>query len=78
MRSVFKLLMKALITKTLRREVWGYWYLTSQPIDPDLEKLGKPWVDPVRRENIMVCTRFMFYRCLSRLTNVSTLGFYLW
>ncbi|MCJ1237821.1 hypothetical protein MMC14_005808 [Varicellaria rhodocarpa] len=38
------------------REVWGYWYLTSQSgklIDPDIKELRKPWADPIRRENIM-------------------------
>jgi hypothetical protein len=41
----------------LKKEVWGYWYLTSQSgikIDPDLKELRKPWADPVRKENIMV------------------------
>jgi Linalool dehydratase/isomerase len=81
MRSVFRPLMKALITEMLKREVWGHWYLTSQPgafVDPDLKKLRKPWVDPVCRGNIMVCAIFMFYRRLSPLTNVSTLGIYFW
>jgi hypothetical protein len=57
MRSIFKPLMKRLITKMLRREVWGYWYLTSQSgifVDPDLKEMRKPWSDPVCRENIMV------------------------
>jgi len=81
MRSVFKPLMKALITEMLKREVWRHWYLTSQPgtfVDPDLKRLRKPWVDPVCRGNIMVCARFMFHRRLSPLTNVSTLGIYFW
>lgn len=57
MRSMFKSLMYKLIEKMLRREVWGYWYLTSQSgirIDPDLKELRKPWADPVCKENIMV------------------------
>jgi hypothetical protein len=57
MRSLFKPLMRALIAKMLRREVWGYWYLTSQSgirTDPDLKELRKPWADPVCKENIMV------------------------
>ncbi|EKG20437.1 hypothetical protein MPH_02247 [Macrophomina phaseolina MS6] len=40
----------------LRREVWGYWYLTSQGgkiVDPDLVELRKPWADPNKQENIM-------------------------
>jgi hypothetical protein len=58
MRSMFKGLMERLIEKMMRREVWGYWYLTSQSgkfVDPDLKEMRKPWADPVRRENIMVC-----------------------
>ena len=34
----------------LHREVWGYWYLTSQSgtkADLDLKELQKPWADPV-------------------------------
>jgi hypothetical protein len=41
----------------LRREVWGYWYLTSQSgrsVDPDIKELRRPWADPVVKENIMV------------------------
>lgn len=56
MKSLFKSLLHRLITKMLRREVWGYWYLTSQSgvkLDPDLKELRKPWADPVARENIM-------------------------
>lgn len=56
MRSMFKELMLKLITKMMRREVWGYWYLTSQSgikLDPDLKELRKPWADPVCKENIM-------------------------
>lgn len=30
MHSLFKPLMRRLVLKLLRREVWGYWYLTSQ------------------------------------------------
>lgn len=57
MRSVFKGLIWKLIGKMLRREVWGYWYLTSQSgirVNPDLKELRKPWADPVCKENIMV------------------------
>ena len=57
MRSMFKPLIRKLIHKMLRREVWGYWFMTSQSgvrADPDLQVLRKPWADPVCRENIMV------------------------
>ena len=56
MRGLFKPLIRQLIHKMLRREVWGYWYLTSQSgirVDPDLKELRKPWANPVVRENIM-------------------------
>jgi hypothetical protein len=49
LRSVFKTLLERLIHKMLRRDVWGYWYLTSQGgkvLDPDLKELRKPWADP--------------------------------
>ncbi|KAK0890091.1 hypothetical protein LTR91_025514 [Friedmanniomyces endolithicus] len=58
MRSMFKPLIRKLIYKMLRREVWGYWYMTSQSgvgADPDLKELRKPWADPVCKENIMAC-----------------------
>ena len=57
MRTTFKILISRLIQKMLRREVWGYWYLTSQSgtkMNPDLKELRKPWADPVCKENIMV------------------------
>lgn len=56
MRSLFKPLIRRLIHKMLRRDVWSYWYLTSQSgirLDPDLEELRKPWADPIVKENIM-------------------------
>ncbi|KAF2843839.1 hypothetical protein T440DRAFT_411307, partial [Plenodomus tracheiphilus IPT5] len=56
MRSSFKKLFQDLISKMLRREVWGYWYNTSHSgkfVDPDIEELRKPWADPIVRENIM-------------------------
>lgn len=56
LRSVFKPLMRRMIHKMLRREVWGYWFNTSlsgRLTDPDLKELRKPWADPVIRENIM-------------------------
>jgi hypothetical protein len=56
MRSLFKTLIRRTIHKMLRREVWGYWFLTSHSgslVDPDLKELRKPWADPIVRENIM-------------------------
>ena len=61
LRSVFQSLMLKLIKKMLRREIWGYWYLTSQSgklVDPDLKELRKPWADPVCKENIMASPAF--------------------
>ncbi len=58
LRSAFKALMESLIKKMLRREVWGYWFLTSHSgkfVDPDIKELRKPWADPIVKENIMVC-----------------------
>jgi hypothetical protein len=63
LRSVFRELFERLISKMMRREVWGYWYLTSQSgsfVDPDLKELRKPWPDPVRKENIMVSLQILF------------------
>ncbi|OKL56704.1 hypothetical protein UA08_08016 [Talaromyces atroroseus] len=56
MHGLFQPLIRRLIQKMLYREVWGYWYLSSQSgimLDPDLKVLRKPWADPVVRENIM-------------------------
>jgi hypothetical protein len=56
MRTMFKTLMRRMIHKMLRREVWGYWFTTSHGgslLDPDLKELRKPWADPVINENIM-------------------------
>lgn len=56
LRSVFRALSGRLVAKMLRRDVWGYWYLTSQSgvfVDPDITELRRPWPDPVCRENIM-------------------------
>lgn len=58
LRSIFKVLLERLIKKMLRRDVWGYWFLTSHSgklVDPDIEELRKPWADPIIKENIMVC-----------------------
>jgi len=57
MRMMFRNLLDTLIEKMMRKEVWAYWYLTSQSgklVDPDIKELRKPWADPIRRENIMV------------------------
>lgn len=57
MRSMFKTLLERLIKKMLLKEVWDYWYLSSQSgikLDPDLKELRRPWADPVCKENIMV------------------------
>ncbi|KAJ7118580.1 hypothetical protein C8R43DRAFT_901417 [Mycena crocata] len=56
LRSVFKTLLEQLITKMMHRDVWSYWYLTSQSgrlVDPDIQELRKPWSNPVVQENIM-------------------------
>lgn len=56
LRSSFKALLERLIGKMLLRDVWGYWYLTSQggrATNPDLERMRTPWADPVVKENIM-------------------------
>ncbi|KAE8159826.1 hypothetical protein BDV40DRAFT_290574 [Aspergillus tamarii] len=56
LRGTFKPLIRQLIHKMLRREVWGYWFNTSYSgvaTDPGLEELRKPWADSVVREDIM-------------------------
>lgn len=56
LRSTLKTLMRRLIHKMLRREVWSYWFNTSlsgNRTDPDRTELRKPWADPVVKENIM-------------------------
>ncbi|KAM0258601.1 hypothetical protein ACHAQJ_003772 [Trichoderma viride] len=56
LRSTHKTLMRRLIHKMLRREVWSYWFNTSvagNRTDPDRTELRKPWADPVVKENIM-------------------------
>ncbi|KAJ9615247.1 hypothetical protein H2200_001321 [Cladophialophora chaetospira] len=56
LRSIFRPLLRQLIHKMLRREVWSYWFTTSLGgvlTDPSLKKLREPWADPVVRENIM-------------------------
>lgn len=57
LRSAFKCLIEQLIHKMLRRDLWSYWYLTSQSgkfVDPDIVEMRKPWADPNKEENIMV------------------------
>jgi hypothetical protein len=56
-KSIFQSLFEKFIAKMLRREVWGYWYLTSQSgikVNPSIKELRKPWADPIILENIMV------------------------
>lgn len=56
LRVAFKSLLRQVIHKMLRREVWGYWFDTSHGgnlLNPDLKELRKPWADPVIKENIM-------------------------
>lgn len=56
LRSVFKPLVHRFIEKMLLRDVWGYWFNTSQggkALNPDQTKPRQPWADPVVRENIM-------------------------
>ncbi|KAJ7605056.1 hypothetical protein DFH06DRAFT_1275649 [Mycena polygramma] len=46
LRSVFKPLFENLITKMLKKDVWAYWYMTSQSgrmTDPDIQELRKPF-----------------------------------
>ena len=56
LRGPFKSLMRQMIRKMLRREVWAYWFTSSHAgnfFNPDRTELRKPWVDPVIKENIM-------------------------
>lgn len=56
LRGLFKQLMRQMIHRMLRREVWSYWYTNSlggTVFNPDLKELRKPWADPVVKENIM-------------------------
>lgn len=56
LRGVFKPLLRRLIHKMLRRDVWGYWYLASSGsnfLDPGLKELKAPYPDPVCKDNIM-------------------------
>lgn len=56
LRLLLKPTMHRFIEKMLLRDVWGYWFNTSQggrALNPDQEKPREPWADPVVRENIM-------------------------
>lgn len=56
LRSVFKPLLRRFIQKMLLRDVWSYWWNTSQGgkvLNPDQLKPRQQWADPVVRENIM-------------------------
>ncbi|GMG32151.1 unnamed protein product [Aspergillus oryzae] len=73
LRSIFQSLLSGLIHKMLRREVWGYWFLTSHSgkfVDPDIKRLRQPWADPVVKENIMIIA--MRYNDVRDGTNVAT------
>ena len=71
LRSVSRTLLEKLIAKMLRKEVWGYWFLTSHggtKTDPSLTELRRPWSDPIKKENIMV-SRSSGISCPKWLTN---------
>ncbi|KAK7063657.1 Ldi domain-containing protein [Favolaschia claudopus] len=56
LRSVFKSLFESLISRMLEKDVWTFWYNTSQSgklSDPQIKELLKPRADPVLTENIM-------------------------
>ena len=56
LRGPFQTLMRQMIARMLRREVWAYWFISShgsKMFDPSMTELRAPWADPVRRENIM-------------------------
>ena len=55
-REHYRGIFEQLIEKMLRFDVWSYWETASRGskvFDPDLEELGKGWLDPVVRQNIM-------------------------
>lgn len=55
-RELYQRAIDQLIQKMLRRDVWGYWELTSKGtlgLNPALTQLGKGWIDPVVKANIM-------------------------
>jgi hypothetical protein len=54
--GLFRVPFMRLISKMLRREVWGYWRNTSRggiTNDANLKVLGDGWTDPVVKHNIM-------------------------
>ncbi|KAL7900279.1 hypothetical protein HDV63DRAFT_416287 [Trichoderma sp. SZMC 28014] len=56
LRSAHKTLMRRLIHKMMRREVWSYWFSTSlsgNRTDPGRTHLRTPWADPLVKENVM-------------------------
>jgi hypothetical protein len=56
LRGPFQMLMRQMISRMLRREVWAYWFVSShgsKMFDPSMTELRTPWADPVRSENIM-------------------------
>lgn len=56
LRGPFKVLLRQMIHKMLRREVWNYWFSSSvgsKRFDPSMTELRTPWADPVKEENIM-------------------------
>ncbi|KAL7924357.1 hypothetical protein ACQKWADRAFT_319456 [Trichoderma austrokoningii] len=56
LRSTYKTLMRRLIHKMMRREVWSYWFTTSlsgSRTDPGRTQLRTPWADPLIKENVM-------------------------
>lgn len=59
-RELYRDTIEKLIEKMLRFDVWSYWATTSRGskiLDPDLEKLGEGWMDPVIHKNVMYSGR---------------------
>lgn len=55
-RELCKSAIEQMIDKMMRFDTWGYWELSSRgglADDPELQKLGEGWIDPVERKNIM-------------------------
>ncbi|OJD26917.1 hypothetical protein ACJ73_01694 [Blastomyces percursus] len=78
MRSLFKLLIRNLIRKMLRNEVWSYWYLIPQAgnrLDPELQQLRKPRADPIVKENIMYSGYLLLMTSLAMLFDPLFWGF---
>ncbi|KAJ5111254.1 hypothetical protein N7532_001789 [Penicillium argentinense] len=75
MRSLFKPLIRRLIHKILRREVWGNWYLTSQSesvVEPDIKELRKPWADPIVQENVMYSAHLLLITSIYAMLLIMT------